>query len=353
MSAAPAGRVQEPPAIHWRGRPRELAQVLRRKRRLRAGSVQLLAIAVAIGLAFLMPQVQIGVEIPTSRVIETLVAAGAGTVAFIGIVFSLLFLVIQFGSTTFSLRLNLFRDQPIVWRTFAFDTGVVAYSLTAVLVIGRDDKTSAAVPIVAFVAILASLILYRQLLLGAFKSIQLASTLAQLAHRGRVVIDGLYVLNAPPTDWVDDPDRAGVPVATEDARHEIRWPRPAAIVQVVDVPRVLRAARRAQVVIQFKVGAGELIAEGATLAVVTGETEPQLERAILKAFNVGEEEPSSRIQRSRFDCWPTSRSEHFRQRSMTQPQQRSRSTPWTACFACSPPANSPSSVSSTATAPSG
>jgi uncharacterized membrane protein len=32
-----------------------------------------------------------------------------------------------------------------------------------------------------------------------------------------------------------------------------------------------------------------MIAEGATLAVLTGETEPQLEREILKAFTVGEE----------------------------------------------------------------
>ena len=90
-------------------------------------------------------------------------------------------------------------------------------------------KTSAAVPIVAFVAVLASIILYRQLQIGAFRSIQLASTLAQLARRGRVVIDGLYAVRAPGADPVEDPDRAGLPVATQHARPEIRWPRPAAI----------------------------------------------------------------------------------------------------------------------------
>ena len=84
-----------------------------------------------------------------------LIAVGAGTVTFIGIVFSLLFLVVQFASTTFTPRLNLFRDDPIVWRAFAFYTAVVVYSLTAALVIGRDEKTSAVVPIIAFVAMLA------------------------------------------------------------------------------------------------------------------------------------------------------------------------------------------------------
>jgi uncharacterized membrane protein len=122
--------------------------------------------------------VHIGFDIPTTRAIEMLIAVGAATVRFIGIVFSLLFLVVQFASPTFTPRLSLFRDDPIVWRAFAFYTAVVVYSLTAALVIGRDEKTSAVVSIVAFVAVLAVIIVYRQLQIGAFKSIQLASALA-------------------------------------------------------------------------------------------------------------------------------------------------------------------------------
>ena len=75
-----------------RGR-HELARVLRRKRRLRAGVVQLLGVAAAVALAFLVPNVDVGYNIPASRAVEMLVAAGAGTVTFIGVVFSLLFLV--------------------------------------------------------------------------------------------------------------------------------------------------------------------------------------------------------------------------------------------------------------------
>ena len=102
MSTTPADRRPEPPAFRAEGRPHELARVLRRKRRLRAGTVQLLGAAAAVGLAFLAPQVHIGFDIPTTRAIEMLIAVGAGTVTFIGIVFSLLFLVVQFASTTFS-----------------------------------------------------------------------------------------------------------------------------------------------------------------------------------------------------------------------------------------------------------
>jgi len=118
MSTAPADQLREPSAFRGEGRGRELARVLRRKRRLRAGSLQLLATAAAVGLAFLMPQISIGFEIPTTRAIEMLIAVGAGTVAFIGIVFSLLFLVVQFATTTFTPRLNLFRDDPIGLRHY-------------------------------------------------------------------------------------------------------------------------------------------------------------------------------------------------------------------------------------------
>jgi hypothetical protein len=36
----------------------------------------------------------------------------------VSIIFSLLFLVVQWAFSSLSPRLNLFRDDPIVWRTF-------------------------------------------------------------------------------------------------------------------------------------------------------------------------------------------------------------------------------------------
>lgn len=41
---------------------------------------------------------------------------------------------------------------PIVWRAFAHYVGVVVYSLTAALVIGRDEKVSGVVPLAGFSA---------------------------------------------------------------------------------------------------------------------------------------------------------------------------------------------------------
>jgi hypothetical protein len=54
-------------------------------------------------------------------------------VTLIGLVYSPLFLVVQFGSTTFTPRPNLFRDAPIVWHAFGFFTGIIVFSFTTVL----------------------------------------------------------------------------------------------------------------------------------------------------------------------------------------------------------------------------
>ena len=284
MSTSHTDSRQVPPASGPERRRRQLARVLRRKRRLRANLVQLLAAAVAVGLGFLLPHAHIGYDIPVSEAVSMLVAVGAATVTFIGVVFSLLFLVVQFGSTTFTPRLNLFRDAPIVWRAFAYYVGVVVYSLTAALVIGRDEKVSGVVPFAAFLGVLIA----NHLQNAAFKSIQLGPVLSQVAGRGRQVIDGLYTAPARAGQDSTSPRTPATSPPGQGAQ-QIRWPHHAAVIQVINVPRVLRAAERAGATVQFTVGPGDEIAEGAALAVVTGPREPALEPEVLKAVTVGVE----------------------------------------------------------------
>lgn len=272
------------PARH----PRPLAQVLRRRRRLRSGLVQLLAAAAAIALGILLPQAHVGLDIPTSQAIPMLVAVGAGTVTFIGVVFSLLFLVVQFGSTTFTPRLNLFRDAPIVWRAFAFYVGIVTYSFTAALVIGRQQTTPGLVPFVAFLAMLVAIVLYRSLQAAAFNSIQLSSTLSLITRRGREVIDGLYTAPAVVGSDASRPRIASRVVAGPAAR-EIRWPHQSTVIQVFDVPRLLEAAQRAGAMVELLAGPGQVIQEGAPVALVRGPAEVDLEPQVLRSITVGNE----------------------------------------------------------------
>jgi uncharacterized membrane protein len=283
MSSRPGDPIAPPPAFRAGPPRRELARVLKRRRGVRAEIVQLIFVAIAVALGVLLPRLRVGFTIPSNRAIEILISVAGGTVAFIGIVFSLLFVVVQFSATTFTPRLNLFRDAPIVWRAFAYFTAVVVYSFTAALIIGGSESTSGFVPLVALVGVLVALIVYRRLQTTAFRSIQLASTLAEIAARGTEVIDGLY------TEPVGAGIAGGEWSPAEEGGQAIRWPRNQVTLQVIDVPAVLAAAERSGGTVRFRVGSGDVIFAGTELAVVGPDPDGRLETAVLAALTTGQE----------------------------------------------------------------
>ena len=67
----------------------------RPRRRLRAGLVQLLFAVAGLGLGLLLPQITVAPTVASSRVTETLVGVGFGVLGLVSIIFSLLFLVVQ------------------------------------------------------------------------------------------------------------------------------------------------------------------------------------------------------------------------------------------------------------------
>ena len=75
----------------------------------------------------------------------------------VSIIFSLLFLVVQWAFSSLSPRLNLFRDDPIVWRTFGLAFGVFVFSVTAALVIGNDTEVPVIASAAEVVGVLAAL----------------------------------------------------------------------------------------------------------------------------------------------------------------------------------------------------
>ena len=113
------------------------------RRRLRAGLVQLLFAVAGLGLGLLLPWITVAPTVASSRVTETLVGVGFGVLGLVTIIFSLLFLVVQWAFSSLSPRLNLFRDDPIVWRTFGLAVGVFVFSVTAALVIGVSHGAAA------------------------------------------------------------------------------------------------------------------------------------------------------------------------------------------------------------------
>jgi uncharacterized membrane protein len=234
------GAVMRWPAARRRGR------IGRARRRLRAGLVQLLGVLGGLGLGLLLPRITTESTVSSARAVDWLVAAGFGVLGLVTVIVSLLFLVVQWSFTSLSPRLNLFRDDPIVWRTFGFAIGVFVFSVTTAVVIGDQEKVSVIVPAAEVAAVLAAIALMRRLQIKAFASIQLAPTLSAIAGHGRGIIDELY--RGPYT-------ASRQPCAPLPPRHRaILWPHRQAILQQADVSRLLAAAGGAVIVLRAPIG---------------------------------------------------------------------------------------------------
>jgi len=194
----------------------------------------------------------------------------------VSIIFSLLFLVVQWAFSSLSPRLNLFRDDPIVWRTFGLAVGIFVFSVTAALVIGNDPQASVIVPVAEVAGVLAALALIRTLQVKAFASIQLAPTLSDIAARGRSILDDLYPQPGP-----GDTSPATLP----PLRRAVTWPRRQATLQQLNLRRLLQAADGAVIVLRARIG--DTLQEGAVVADLHGGDAS--DAAVLGALVTGQE----------------------------------------------------------------
>ena len=270
--------------------PRMLGRTLHRHRRLRIGLMQLAYVAAGVVLGVVVPRIPIGFTVPRGETTQMLFAVGAGLLTFLAIVFSLVFLVVQFGSTTYTPRLNLFYTSPRIWRSFAFMTGVLvfafvaAYSETFVPASGSTgtDTMSGLVPIVTIALLIAAIVIYRNLQMSAFGSVELGAVLAQVTERGRQVLEGVYA-DEPPRDTA----QSHGPRALPDGRRGVVWTRRPGIIQDIDVPRIIAAARSSEAAVEIVVPIGETVHTQASVAIVHGSVDPSLDAAVLQAIRTG------------------------------------------------------------------
>jgi uncharacterized membrane protein len=227
---------------------------------MRADLVQLLCGVAGLGLGLLLPRITTETSVASTRVTQALVGVGFGVLGLVSLIFTLLFLVAQWAFGSLSPRLNLFRDDPIVWRTFGLAIGVFVFSVTAALAIGNDPKVSVVVPAAEVVAMLVTLALIRTLVVKAFASVQLAPALSAIAARGRITIDDLY----------RHPHASDRPPATRfpSLTRAVTWPHRQAILQQLDLRRLLGATGTAVIVLRARIG--DTLQEGAPVADLHG-----------------------------------------------------------------------------------
>ena len=231
-----------------------LVRSLRRLPRLRAGLVQLSYLVGGLVAGLLAAGIEAGPQVDAARSAGLLFAFAGGIIALVAVVFSLLFLTVQFASTTLSPRLNLFRDAPVVWHAFGLFTGVFVFATTAALGTSSQDEMSVVVPIAATVLSLAAMAVARNLQMRAYNSLQMGPTVQEITRRGRAEVDRLYERGS-----------AEATVAAKDnlaSGTTVRWWGDDGYLRQIDVQRLYATAARHDAIIELALRPGQFVRHG-------------------------------------------------------------------------------------------
>ena len=238
-------------------------------RRARAGLTQTIGVLFGAGAAIGLMHIGAAPQISTSSVATVLIGLSGAVFGTLAVIFSLLFLVVQWVATTFTPRLTLFRDAPIVWRTAAVAMSVIVFCITAILASGSRDTMSASVPLVAVVGTLAVLVLLRVVLANALAATQISPVLTTICEHGQQSIVATY-----PTSDDLDPKQVDSPAEPRS----ILWSRNPLVLQRLHVERLVHLAESADSVIVMEETVGSTLRAGATLAHVYGRAPQSLDK---------------------------------------------------------------------------
>ncbi|MFH8888572.1 DUF2254 family protein [Streptomyces sp. NPDC017949] len=233
-------------------------------RAVRRDLSQLICAVLGLLLGLATPMMSAGPRVDAGRAANLLFTIGFGVISLVSIIYSMLFLVVQFSAGAFTPRLSLFRDEPIVWRAFAFTVGVFVFCVTSGLSIGVGRSVSALVPCLAMLASLIAIGLMRALQMKAFDSIQLGHALTSICARAHRLFDDLY-------DQPYAPGRAARPPPEDrPGGAPVTWSGPAAVVLRINVRALVAVAEEHDCTIAFRVTPGMPVWRGTVLAEVSG-----------------------------------------------------------------------------------
>jgi uncharacterized membrane protein len=237
---------------------------LHRHYRLGLAFIQLGYVVIALGVAVALIHVNSGPTINATAAKEALFAIAAGMFPFIALLFTALFLVVQWAHTTFSPRLSLFRDSHLLWHALGLFLATLIYALAEGLLIADRNDVSAATAVVGYGAVAASVAVAAALVWRALDSIQLSTVLDTLAHHGVAVIDELY-----PYDQGGDarPSAPSAPPAQPVTQSVQCWS--SGVLQEIDMPALVDLASAAGGFVRLQVMVGDSLSQDQPVVTVS------------------------------------------------------------------------------------
>ena len=208
----------------------------------------------------------------------------SGMIALTGIVFSLVFVMVQFSATAYSPRLVLWiaRD-PVMYHGLGVFTATFLYAVAAAT--GIDRNGSGKVPQVSVWIVVAMLIASIGMFVALINRVQLLQINRMLGFtgdRGRDVIASLY----PPLD-----SRVATPKAPDfrigpPAQTLVHHGVPVSI-QALDIAELVRLAEQADAVIEMNAAVGDTLVELKPVLCIWGARAPVDEEALQNCMKLG------------------------------------------------------------------
>lgn len=210
----------------------------------------------------------------------------SGMIALTGIVFSLVFVMVQFSATAYSPRLVVWVSRdPVMSHSIGVFSATFLYSLA--LIAWADREGSGKVPLISgwltFALLLASMGMFVALV-ERIGSLQVNRMLIFTGNKGRWAIEKLYsnplalAGGRPPSNLEQQPV---VQTLTYTGQPQV--------IQTINYNELSRLAAAGDAIIQLDTSVGDTLIESCLLLRVRSARQPLEESALLAAINTGEE----------------------------------------------------------------
>ncbi len=224
-----------------------------------------------------------------------LATISSGMIGFTGFVFSMVFVLVQFGSSSYTPRLaGYLLQDPVVRHALGVFTGNFLFTLTASLYIGAlpEGQTPDLTVATALALVLASTILFLALI-ERVTSLRVTSVLHMVGSRGRQVIDSMYTHRFRRDEQEDEADHqsmlAQIPLPLPPITQTLHHHGAPGVVIEYHTARLVELARRANGLIEIRYPPGDTIPDGAVILNVRRASRRIPATLLYRAIEIGHE----------------------------------------------------------------
>jgi uncharacterized membrane protein len=211
-------------------------------------------------------------EINRDAAIAILSAIATGMMPLTGLVFSLAFVMVQFSATAYSPRLVAWlAGSWLMAHSLGVFTATFLYALAALAWIDRGGTEKVPLLTIWVALILMGVgIVFFVLLVGRLATLQISQVLNFVGNQGRSVIATFYARQQKDDGPEAPPSRNALPPVTQTLQFE----GGPAVIQAVDLGRLVELASRRQAVVEVTAVVGDTLVDGMDVLRLRGAKEP-------------------------------------------------------------------------------